>query len=147
MLKKTVNYKNFNGKERTKDLYFHLTQTELTEIALDLPDNVKEIFADHPGEVTEEDNNRILRELGNKGIFEFLKKLVLKAYGIRDEDGEYFDKSDEITRKFQNSLAFDAVMTELTRDDAVALNFINSLIPQSAANALPSNNVQEFPAK
>lgn len=147
MLKKTVNYVNFNGKERSKDLYFHLTKTELTEIALDLPDNVSEIFAENPGAVTDEETNRIMKELGNKGIFEFLKKLVLKAYGIRDDEGEYFDKSDEITRKFEHSLAFDAVMTELTRSDEEALKFINSIIPQDAANAMPANNVQALPVK
>ena len=147
MLKKTVNYVNFDGKERSKDLYFHLTQTELTEIALDLPDNISEIFAETPGTVTDEVTDRIMKELGNKGIFGFLKKLVLKSYGVRDEDGGYFDKSDEITRKFEHSLAFDTVMMELTRDEKAALDFINSIIPQNATNTTLPNNVQAMPVK
>ena len=40
MLKKTVNYEDFDGNQRTEDLYFNLTKLEATEFALDLPDEI-----------------------------------------------------------------------------------------------------------
>ena len=33
MLKKTVNYEDFDGNKRTEDLYFNLTKLEATEFA------------------------------------------------------------------------------------------------------------------
>ena len=31
MLKKTINYTDYNGTERTEDFYFNLTQTEVLQ--------------------------------------------------------------------------------------------------------------------
>ena len=34
MLKKTINYTDYNGTERTEDFYFNLTQTEVLQLEL-----------------------------------------------------------------------------------------------------------------
>ena len=40
MLKKTITFKDFNDVERTTDLYFNLTKTELVDWSADSPDGM-----------------------------------------------------------------------------------------------------------
>lgn len=129
MLKKTVNYEDFDGNKRTEDLYFHLTKTELVEMSMDIPEDLIDSVGDDPSKVDEEAVARkIIAMLGNKGVFEFVKTIVTKAYGVKSPDGRRFDKSEEITRDFTQTLAFDAVLMDLMSDDTLAAEFINSVM-------------------
>lgn len=132
MLKKTITYKDYDGVERTEDHYFNLTQTELAEIALDLPDGISEI------DVTESNEKaamKLIDKLGGKGVFKFIKDLMLKSYGIR-VDGRRFEKSEKISTEFSQTLAFDTMFMELVSDDVAAANFVNAVIPAEAASKL-----------
>ena len=142
MIKKTVNYLDFDGNERTEVLYFNLTKTELVEIAMDLPDGLSETVGNDPTKIDETTAvSKVLESLGNKGVLEFIKKLVLKSYGIKSPDGRRFEKSEEISREFSQTLAFDNVIMELMSGDQAAVNFMNNLIPSDLINkaALPTN--------
>lgn len=136
MLKKTITYKDFDGNERTEDHYFNLTQTELAEIALGLPDGLSEIDA---AESNEQAAMKMINKLGGDGVFKFIKELMLKSYGIR-VDGRRFEKSDQISREFSQTLAFDAMFMELMTDDVAAANFVNAVIPAEAANKFIGTN-------
>ena len=142
MLKKTVNYVDFDGNNRTEDLYFNLTRTELIEVAMDLPEAVNEVVGDDPAKMSDEAAaQRLLGALGGKGIIEFIKKIVLKSYGIKSADGRRFEKSEAITTEFSQTLAYDTVMTEMLTNETAASNFINAVIPSEMVNkiaALPA---------
>ena len=91
MLKKTVNYEDFDGNKRTEDLYFNLTKLEATEFALDLPDEITdEVVKEGASAANMEAATRIVQKLGGKGIIDYIRKLVLKSYGIKSEDGKRF---------------------------------------------------------
>ena len=133
MLKKKITYTDFNGNERTEDHYFNLTKTELTEIALGLPDGMDE------SEITEANEQAamtIIDKLGKDGVFKFIKELILKSYGIKSSDGKRFQKSEEISKEFSETLAFDQFFTELMTDDVKAAEFVNSIIPKDVANGI-----------
>lgn len=133
MLKKTVNYVDFDGNERTEDLYFNLTRTELVEMSMDLPDGFSESFGNDPSKIDENAAAaKLVETLGNKGIFDFVKQLLLKAYGIKSPDGRKFEKSKEISEDFAQTLAFDTILMDLMSDDKEAANFINNIIPAAA---------------
>ena len=136
MLKKTITYKDFDGNERTEEHYFNLTQTELAEIAIGLPDGISEIDVT---ESNEQAGQKLLDKLGGDGVFKFLKDLMLKSYGIR-VDSRRFEKSDQISREFSQTLAFDAMFMELMTDDVAAAKFVNAVIPAEAANKLIGTN-------
>ena len=53
MLKKTVNYVDFDGNNQVEDLYFNLTKTELIEMAMDFPDGVSDSVGTNPDEIDE----------------------------------------------------------------------------------------------
>lgn len=136
MIKKTVNYDDFNGNHRTEDLYFNLTKFEATEFALELPDDItSEVTKEGADATNMESVSRIVQKLGGKGIIDFIRKLVLKSYGIKSEDGRRFEKSEKISTEFSQTMAFDNLMMELLTDDDEAAKFINGVIPADLANA------------
>ena len=101
MIKKTVTYEDFDGNQRTEDLYFNLTKFEATEFALDLPDEItSEVEKEGADAANMESVSRIVQKLGGKGIIDFIRKLVLKSYGIKSEDGRRFEKSEKISTEF-----------------------------------------------
>lgn len=148
MLKKTVTYEDFDGNKRTEELYFNMTQTELTEFAMELPDDVTKIFAANTGKVTEDEALQIVNTLGGKGIYSFIKQLVLKSYGVRAEDGRRFVKIDDQGRplsvEFSQTLAFDAILMDLMSSEQEAAAFTNGIIPAKLAEKA---QIQALPSK
>lgn len=130
MVKKTVTYTDFNGNERTDELFFNLTDLEATELALELPDGVLE------------GKTGAFEALGYKGVLEMVKKVVLKAYGIKGgDDGRSFIKSDKIAEDFSNTKAFSTVVMELFKDNGVVFNEFLNTVMESAPElgATPAN--------
>ena len=139
MLKETVTYTDYDGKERTEDLYFNLEKHELIELAFDLPDDI--IVADEEtGEIKE---NHMVEKLGDKGIYKFIKDVIKKAYGVKSADGRRFIKSDELTLEFTQTPMYDSILTKLTSDNDAATKFITTVIPANAAKDLPNLKVKE----
>lgn len=139
MLKETVTYTDYDGKERTEDLYFNLEKHELIDLAFDLPDDI--IVADEEtGEIKE---NHMVEKLGDKGIYKFIKDIIKKAYGVKSDDGRRFIKSDELTLEFTQTPMYDSILTKLTSDNDAATKFITTVIPANAVKDLPNLKVKE----
>lgn len=139
MLKETVTYTDYDGKERTEDLYFNLEKHELIDLAFDLPDDI--IVADEEtGEIKE---NHMVEKLGDRGIYKFIKDVIKKAYGVKSDDGRRFIKSDELTLEFTQTPMYDSILTKLTSDNDAATKFITTVIPANAAKDLPNLKVKE----
>lgn len=136
MLTKTITYNDFDGNLRTEKHYFNLTQTELVEVALGLPNGLSE------SEISEENKQQaaltLMDKLGSDGLFKFIKDLMLKAYGRKSEDGKRMEKSEQISKEFSETLAFDQMFMELMTDDIAAANFVNEIIPKDIADNLKS---------
>ena len=139
MLKKTVNYEDFDGNKRTEDLYFNLTKLEATEFALDLPDEITdEVVKEGASAANMEAATRIVQKLGGKGIIDYIRKLVLKSYGIKSEDGKRFIKSEEISTAFSQTEAYSNLFMELASDADAASTFVNGIVPQvEESKAMP----------
>ena len=90
MLTKTISYEDFDEKKVTETMQFNLTKTEAMDIAFALPDDVKKTVAAGPNDVSEETAKKILAKMGDTKIFDFIKAVVLKAYGVKSEDGRRF---------------------------------------------------------
>ena len=138
MITKDTKYVDFLGNERTETMHFNLTQVELVEMGMDLPDDIKEEVGGDPSNITEETAINLMVKLGEKGIMAFLKTVILKSYGVVSEDGRRFEKSEQISKEFSETIAFGNLMMELLADDEAAANFINSLIPSAVADKVPA---------
>lgn len=133
MYTRTITYEDLNGKERKEEHLFHLTKTELMEIAMDLPegltDNI-EVDTIDPGKNDNEIAARkILAALGGKGVVGFIKDLILRSYGVKSLDGRRFEKTEALRTEFSQSLAFDQLYYELMTDEKASMEFINGVIP------------------
>lgn len=134
MLKKTVTYEDWNGKTRTEDFYFNLTRTECAELEYGLG----------PGKSLSETFQTLIdtRDMGE--IIKTIKEIVIKAYGVKSDDGRRFMKNDEIRTAFVENPAFDEIYMELATDSDKAATFLTGIVPQQAINALGPNPKQEL---
>lgn len=121
MLKKTINYTDFDGNERTEDFYFNLTKAELMELELSREGGMQKTI------------DRIIASQSVPQIVEIFKDLVLKAYGEKSADGRRFMKTPEITQAFKETQAYSDIFMELATDDKVAAAFIQGIIPDDYA--------------
>lgn len=126
MITKTVPYEDYNGKTRTEDFNFHLNKAELLELEASYEGG----WSAHIQRVVNSNNNR--------EIFNTMKDLLLRAYGVKSEDGRRFMKSEEIRRSFEESPAYEIILVELTLDKNAAKNaadFINGIVPKDMPKA------------
>lgn len=136
MVKKTVTYTDYNGVERTEDAYFNLNELELAEIAVELPDELSDPIFDN---TNEEEVGEVIQNLGKKEIIEFVKKLMIKSYGVKSEDGRCFIKNEKLVEEFKYSALFSAIVMELLTDDNAA-EFINAIVPANVADKIAESN-------
>lgn len=127
MLKKTITYTDYDGVERKEDFYFNLNKAELIEMELGtsggLANRIKKI-------VDSQDATAIIK------IF---KDLVLKAYGVKSDDGKRFIKSKELSEEFSQTEAYANLFMELASNADEATRFINGILPVQPGNAIPDS--------
>lgn len=141
MITRTVTYTDYDGNTRKEKLYFNLTQFEATEIAVELPDGVTEELKNEDGDDQTTVAVHLIEKLGNKGVMDFIKKIVLKSYGVKSPDGRRFIKSEELTTEFTQTPAFSEFMIKLLTDDNEASSFINGVIPAELAAKIATANI------
>lgn len=122
MLKKTVTYTDFDGNERTEELYFNLTKAELMELQM------SEI-----GGLEKRLRGIIMAQNGVE-IMKFFKDIFLNSYGIKSPDGRRFIKNDEVKTDFEQTEAYSQLFMELVTDADKMADFIKGVIPSDLAS-------------
>ena len=117
MLKKTITYTDYNGKELTEDFYFNLSKAELLEMELGIAGGLS-------GSI-----EKIVAAKNQPEIIRYFKEIILKAYGEKSADGKRFVKNDEIRDAFSQTEAYVSLFMELAYDHNAAADFINGIIP------------------
>lgn len=117
MIKKTVQYEDYFGNQRSEDLYFHLSEAELLELEVSEKGGFSNLLI---GITETKDPGKIIA---------MFKKIILLSYGVRSEDGRRFIKNDEVRNEFVDTAAFKKLYMELATDAEAASDFVNNLIP------------------
>jgi hypothetical protein len=130
MLKKVINYKDYDGVERQEVAYFNLDKTECVDLNLDYEDDGG-IVGHLKKVLTEKEDGQIRR----KPAIDFVKLLIEKSYGVRPKnDPSLFLKEDEngkpLFRKFKQSRAYDTYLFALLRGDEPLDEFAQSIMPE-----------------
>lgn len=131
MYKKTIKYVDFNGEERNETFYFNLTKAELTEMQFQAPGGFAESI------------KAIIEANSTEQILKVVKGIILKAYGEKSVDGRYFDKSEEISRRFSTTEAYSNLYMELATDDKAAAEFINGIMPSDIRDQMKAMDDSE----
>ena len=63
------------------------------------------------------------------------KDLVLRAYGVKSDDGRRFIKSEELKNDFAQTEAYSILFMELATDSDKAAEFVNGIVPSDMAEA------------
>lgn len=118
VLKKTIEYEDFNGEKVSEDFYFHISKAELIELEMS-----------HQGGLSEWLMNIVAAEDGKTIIAEF-KKILLSAYGQRSPDGRRFIKNQELRDEFEQTEAYSVLFVELVTNTDSAIEFVNGVMPK-----------------
>ena len=132
MIKKTVTYTDYNGVERTENFYFNLSEAEVMEMEMSTEGGMAEAI------------QKVVDAKDAPAIIRVFKDLVLKAYGVKSDDGRRFMKTKpDGTRyadDFKETEAYSQIFMELATDADAAAKFVNGIVPTKLAQkaALPS---------
>lgn len=119
MIKKTIKFTDFEGAERQIEALFNLTRSECMELQMSADGGLEKMLT------------RIVEENDVAKIVEWFKKIILKSYGKRSDDGMRFVKSEELATEFSQTMAYDELFMALSQDADAAAEFINGIIPQN----------------
>ena len=122
MLKKTIEFEDFNGNHRKEDHYFNLTKSEIMKMEMSTKGGMTEMI------------NNIIAAQDTPAILKIFEDLVAASYGRKSLDGREFEKSDEIFAKFKSSNAYDELFMELISEPKKAADFFNGLVPKELAD-------------
>ena len=117
MIKKTMTYMNYNNEEVTEDFYFNLTKAECLEMEMVAQGGLAEQL------------EGIVKSKDKKKIVETFKEVVLKAYGVKSQDGRRFIKTPELAAEFAQTEAYSDLFMELATKADAAIEFVNGIIP------------------
>ncbi len=118
MLKRDITYEDLDGETITETFYFNLNKVELVELEVEHRDGLREAMM------------RIIKSNDRKEIVAEFQKIILMSYGVRADDGKAFLKSDELRKKFSQSLAYPELFMELATNEESAATFINGIMPK-----------------
>ena len=119
MIKKTINYVDYDGNNRTEDFYFNLSKAEIAEMELSTTGGLSEKI------------KRIVESKDQAEIVKEFKTIIAKSYGIKSKDGKRFIKSKELTEEFMQTEAYSELFMELATNVDAASSFIQGIIPKN----------------
>lgn len=126
MLKKVIEYTDYNGNVRKETFYFNMSKAELMEQEMSVNGGYSEMV------------QRITEAQDMPTLMKLIRELVLKAYGEKSADGKRFIKSKELSEAFSQTEAYSSLMMELMTDSKAAAQFVVGIMPSDlAAKAKP----------
>ena len=127
MLTEKLTYEDFNGKMVTDELHFNLSKARLLKMS-----------AKWPGGNMYEYIKQVQKNNNTEEMLKIFLELVTSSYGKISEDGKHFIQNKEISSEFEDSAAFDALLTKFVEDPNYAGRFITAVLPKDLAkNASP----------
>jgi hypothetical protein len=124
MLKRNITYEDFDGNTVTEEFHFNVSKSELVELEVDVDDGFSAWI------------QTVIKSKDNKELLAQFKRIVLLAYGKKSEDGKYFEKSEEMRRRFSQSNAFEELFIELATVEGAAATFIQGVLPKDLTELL-----------
>lgn len=124
MYKITETYTDYNGNERTEDLYFNFTEAEVAHMQYSVEGGLAAKI------------QRVIDAHNTPELIEIFEDLLQKSYGRKSEDGRRFLKSKEILEDFVSTPAYSQIYMRLATDAKAAEDFVNNVIPKPKKQAL-----------
>lgn len=123
MLKKTVEYTDFDDNAAVETLYFNLTKT-------DLADNMHIIEEFESLSTMLSGAKRDLTTAEVQQVLNMVKKVMEISYGIRSADGKRFAKTEQQWVEFTQTAVYDTFLISLFENPQNAVDFVTGIIPK-----------------
>ncbi len=125
MIKKTIQYHDFDGNAREDDFYFNLTQVELTKINGDpsLPGGLQESA------------ERATKNNDAGEMIRIIDMLISRSYGVKLPDGSFVKRNAgglPLYETFVNTEAYDNLLTELIQNEDGIVTFLTGCLNKEA---------------
>lgn len=133
MIKKTIEYTDYNGETRKEDFYFNISKGEIIEMETSVEGGFSALLT------------RIVNEKDTPEIMKIFKRIILKAYGKKSDDGRRFIKSEELSNEFTQTEAYSELLMSLMSSPDEAAAFINGLLPQDLMDKYKDIDPQKLP--
>lgn len=127
MLKRTINFEDYNGEQASETHYFNMTKAELIELEVEYKQGFGALLQNM---IDQEDTRGLVREV---------KRLILLSYGEKSEDGRRFIKNDRLREEFAQTAAYQHLFMELAQDDKKASEFFLGILPRDLAEQADEN--------
>ena len=124
MLRKLIDYTDYNGNKRSENFYFNLNKAELMEMETEVTGGMRQLLT------------LIMEKQDIPKIMAAFKTIILKAYGEKSPDGRVFNKSKELSEAFEHTEAYSVLYMELLSDGKKAAAFITQLMPEDFRDAI-----------
>lgn len=140
MLKQIIKFEDFNGDMQSETHYFNLTKSEIAELEL-REDGTN--FSDYMSDIMKHENGGL--------IIRAVKAILKASYGIREDDGKRFRKSEEAWKDFVSTGAYDELYYRMITEPDYAADFVNAVFPSDlvakleAAEKLPKQEIANLP--
>lgn len=131
MLKRTIQFTDFNDEACSEVHYFNLNKTELLETDFGYSGGLEKTLS------------KIIETQDRGELVKIFKSLILSAYGEKSVDGKRFMKSEQLRDEFSHSAAFEALFTELATNDKAAADFIKGILPKDMEEIIKAHEAQE----
>lgn len=122
---KEISYEDFNGEKVTEKFYFNFTKAELATMNLEQEGGLQNYI------------ERITNTRDTPKLIKLFQDLILKAYGVKSDDGKKFIKvkdGHKLAEDFAQTDAYSEYFMLLVQDEKEAEKFINGVIPKSVLN-------------
>lgn len=124
MLKKTIIYTDFNGKEQKEDHFFNLTKAELVDMETSIDGGLGEHI------------QKIVDTKKMSDVIGVLKTFIDKSYGKKSEDGRRFIKDPQDLKEFKETEAYSTLFMDLATNSEEAAAFFNGIVPAQVAEQM-----------
>jgi len=124
MIRKEIQFTNFNDEKETGVFYFNMSKGELVMQQMSAIDQHTESFQDKL--------EKIAKNLQGKALVETLKEIIEDAYGEKTTDGKNFVKvrnGVKLVENFLSSGAYSELVVELLSSAQGMADFVNGLMP------------------
>lgn len=124
MYSKKMSFKDWDGNDREQTFYFHIDEAELWNKEAGTEGGWSE-FA-----------KKMMESNDFGSIIKEYEWFVTFSYGIKSDDGLYFEKSDEIAKRFRGHPAYGALFNEIISNEQEMAAFFNGVFPRGMSQKL-----------
>lgn len=128
MLQHTITYDDFDGNERTETFFFHLTQSSIVEIAMDVLG-----FDAGPNIDVNAILDRIIARGNASEVMATFRSLIEKSVGVKSDDGVRFVQDKDFVDGFMQSNAYQELFMHLMTDEKFRDDFFEKALPPKLA--------------